>query len=270
MLELQTVTYEVRDGVGWLTLNRPDVMNAFDARMLDEVSALWRQVRIDDDVRVVVLTGAGDRAFCTGLDRSTIVGDGTAEGGIGFTSSPFHQDDPGARLGPKTNDLWKPVIAAVNGMACGGAFYLLGECDILIAAEEATFFDPHVSYGMPATYESILLVGRMPLGEVLRMQLTGAAERLSAKRAYEVGLVSEVVPRSELLSAAEQLATTIAASPTVAVQATLKAIWTAHDHGRRVALDQGYAFAHLGTDLDLLREGQGQFKGGSRKEWRLR
>lgn len=270
MLELQTVTYEVRDGVGWLTLNRPDVMNAFDARMLDEVSALWRQVRIDDDVRVVVLTGAGDRAFCTGLDRSTIVGDGTAEGGIGFTSSPFHQDDPGARLGPKTNDLWKPVIAAVNGMACGGAFYLLGECDILIAAEEATFFDPHVSYGMPATYESILLVGRMPLGEVLRMQLTGAAERLSAKRAYEVGLVSEVVPRSELLSAAEQLATTIAASPTVAVQATLKAIWTAHDHGRRVALDQGYAFAHLGTDLDLLREGQGQFKGGNRKEWRLR
>jgi len=270
VLELQTVTYEVRDGVGWLTLNRPDVMNAFDARMLDEVSALWRQVRIDDDVRVVVLTGAGDRAFCTGLDRSTIVGDGTAEGGIGFTSSPFHQDDPGARLGPKTNDLWKPVIAAVNGMACGGAFYLLGECDILIAAEEATFFDPHVSYGMPATYESILLVGRMPLGEVLRMQLTGAAERLSAKRAYEVGLVSEVVPRSELLSAAEQLATTIAASPTVAVQATLKAIWTAHDHGRRVALDQGYAFAHLGTDLDLLREGQGQFKGGNRKEWRLR
>jgi len=270
VLELQTVTYEVRDGVGWLTLNRPDVMNAFDARMLDEVSALWRQVRIDDDVRVVVLTGAGDRAFCTGLDRSTIVGDGTAEGGIGFTSSPFHQDDPGARLGPKTNDLWKPVIAAVNGMACGGAFYLLGECDILIAAEEATFFDPHVSYGMPATYESILLVGRMPLGEVLRMQLTGAAERLSAKRAYEVGLVSEVVPRSELLSAAEQLATTIAASPTVAVQATLKAIWTAHDHGRRVALDQGYAFAHLGTDLKLLREGQGQFKGGTRKEWRLR
>jgi enoyl-CoA hydratase/carnithine racemase len=270
VLELQTVTYEVRDGVGWLTLNRPDVMNAFDARMLDEVSALWRQVRIDDDVRVVVLTGAGDRAFCTGLDRSTIVGDGTADGGIGFTSSPFHQDDPGARLGPKTNDLWKPVIAAVNGMACGGAFYLLGECDILIAAEEATFFDPHVSYGMPATYESILLVGRMPLGEVLRMQLTGAAERLSAKRAYEVGLVSEVVPRTELLAAAEQLATTIAASPTIAVQSTLKAIWTAHDHGRRVALDQGYAFAHLGTDLELLREGQGQFKGGSRKEWRLR
>src|SRR4051794_10269632 len=222
MADFETIQYEVRDGVGWVTLNRPDVMNAFDGRMLDELSALWRRLRTDDDVRVIVLTGAGDRAFCTGIDRNSIVGDGTAEGGIGFTSSPFHQDDPGTRLGPKTNDLWKPVIAAVNGMACGGAFYLLGECDILIAAEEATFFDPHVTYGMPATYESILLVGRMPLGEVLRMQLTGAAERLSAKRAYEMGLVSEVVPRDELRAAAAQLATTIAASPTLAVQATLK------------------------------------------------
>jgi enoyl-CoA hydratase/carnithine racemase len=267
---VETVTYTAADGVGWVTLNRPDVMNAFDARMLDELSTLWRQLRTDDDVRVIVLTGAGDRAFCTGIDRAGIVGDGTADGGIGFTSSPFHQDDPGARLGPKTNDLWKPVIGAVNGIACGGAFYLLGECDILIAAEEATFFDPHVTYGMPATYESILLVGRMPLGEVLRMQLTGAAERLSARRAYEMGLVSEVVPREELHAAAEQLATAIAASPTVAVQATLKAIWTAFEHGRRVALDQGYAFAALGTNLETLREGQGKFTAGKRTEWRLR
>ena len=267
---METVTYSAADGVGWVTLNRPDVLNAFNGQMLDELSALWRQLRTDDDVNVIVLTGAGERAFCTGLDRTSIVGDGTAEGGIGFTSSPFHQDDPGARLGPKTNDLWKPVIGAVNGMACGGAFYLLGECDILIAAEDATFFDPHVTYGMPASYESILLVGRMPLGEVLRMQLTGANERLSAKRAYDMGLVSEVVTRDELRAAAERLAASIASSPTIAVQATLKAIWTAHEHGRRAALDQGYAFAYLGTDLEMLREGQGQFTGGKRREWRLR
>ena len=173
--------YEVSDGIGWVTLDRPEVMNAFNGTMLDELSAVWRSIRSDPDVRVAVLTGAGDRAFCTGLDRAGIVGDGTAEGGIGFAGSPFHHDDPGDRLGPKSNDLWKPVIGAVNGLACGGAFYLLGECDIIIAAEEATFFDPHVTFGMPASYESILLVGRMPLGEVLRMQLTGSAERLSAR-----------------------------------------------------------------------------------------
>jgi enoyl-CoA hydratase/carnithine racemase len=267
---VETVTYEVSDGVGWVTLNRPEVMNAFNATMLDELSQLWRSIRADDDVRVVVLTGAGDRAFCTGLDRTSIVGDGTAEGGIGFLGGPFHQNDPGDRLGPKTNDLWKPVIGAVNGMACGGAFYLLGECDILIASETATFFDPHVTFGMPASYESILLVGRMPLGEVLRMQLTGSAERLSAKRAYEVGLVSEVVPQAELNDAAGQLAAVIAASPTLAVQATLKAVWTAADLGRRQALELGYAFVALGTSLDSQAEGQRRFGSGERVKWRLR
>jgi enoyl-CoA hydratase/carnithine racemase len=267
---METVTLEVAGGVAWVTLDRPEVMNAFDARMQDELSQLWRSLRGDDDVRVVVLTGAGDRAFCTGIDRAGISGDGTAAGGVGFAGSPFHLDDPGAKLGPKSNDFWKPVIGAVNGIACGGAFYLLGECDILIAADSATFFDPHVTYGMPASYESMLMVGRMPLGEVLRMQLTGAAERLSAQRAYDVGLVSEVVPLAELHAAARRLADTIAASPTLAVQATLKAVWTAAELGRRQALDLGYAFVAMGMTDASLAEGQRRFTSGDRVEWRLR
>jgi enoyl-CoA hydratase/carnithine racemase len=267
---METVTLEVAGGVAWVTLDRPEVMNAFDPRMQDELSQLWRSLRADDDVRVVVLTGAGDRAFCTGIDRAGISGDGTAAGGVGFAGSPFHLDDPGAKLGPKSNDFWKPVIGAVNGIACGGAFYLLGECDILIAADSATFFDPHVTYGMPASYESMLMVGRMPLGEVLRMQLTGAAERLSAQRAYDVGPVSEVVPLAELHAAARRLADTIAASPTLAVQATLKAVWTAAELGRRQALDLGYAFVAMGMTDASLAEGQRRFTSGERVEWRLR
>jgi enoyl-CoA hydratase/carnithine racemase len=267
---VETVTYEVSDGIGWVTLNRPEVMNAFDGRMLDELSSVWQSIRSDDAVRVTVLTGAGDRAFCTGIDRSGISNDGTAEGGVGFAGSPFHLDDPGAKLGPKSNDLWKPVIAAVNGIACGGAFYLLGECDILIASDTATFFDPHVTYGMPASYESMLMVGRMPLGEVLRMQLTGAAERMSARRAYDVGLVSEVVSPDELHTAAETLASVIAASPTLAVQATLKAVWTAADLGRRQALELGYAFVAMGMTGESLAEGQRRFASGERLDWRLR
>jgi len=267
---METVTLEVAGGVAWVTLDRPEVMNAFDARMQDELSELWRSLRGDDDVRVVVLTGVGDRAFCTGIDRAGIAGDGTAEGGVGFAGSPFHLDDPGAKLGPKSNDFWKPVIGAVNGIACGGAFYLLGECDILVAADTATFFDPHVTYGMPASYESMLMVGRMPLGEVLRMQLTGAAERMSAQRAYDVGLVSEVVPLAELRDAAQRLADVIAASPTLAVQATLKAVWTAAELGRRQALDLGYAFVAMGMTDESLAEGQRRFASGERVEWRLR
>jgi enoyl-CoA hydratase/carnithine racemase len=270
MTEFETVRYDVADGVGWITLNRPEVMNAFDDRMLDEVSGIWRSMRDDDRVRCAVVTGAGDRAFCTGIDRAGIARDGTAAGGVGFSGSPFHFDDPGAKLGPKSNDLWKPVIGAVNGIACGGAFYILGECDVLIASERATFFDPHVTYGMPSSYESMLMVGRMPLGEVLRMQLTGAAERISAERAYQVGLVSEVVPLDGLREAAGRLAATIAASPALAVQATLKAVWTAFETGRRQGLEMGYSFIAMGMTDESLAEGQQRFSSGERVEWRLR
>jgi enoyl-CoA hydratase/carnithine racemase len=270
MSDFETVRYDIADGIGWVTLNRPEVMNAFDGRMQDELASIWRSMRGDDRVRCVVLTGEGDRAFCSGIDRAGIDTEGSADGGIGFTGSPFHFDDPGAKLGPKSNDLWKPVIAAVNGIACGGAFYLLGECDILIAAENATFFDPHVTYGMPASYESMLMVGRMPLGEVLRMQLTGAAERISAERAYQVGLVSEVVPLAELPAAAEALATTIAASPPLAIEATLKAIWTAFEIGRRQGLELGYSFVAMGMTQESLAEGQQRFASGDRVKWRLR
>jgi enoyl-CoA hydratase/carnithine racemase len=270
MTGFETVRYEVVDNVGWVTLDRPEVMNAFDARMLDELSAVWRAIRADDEVHCAVVSGAGDRAFCTGIDRSGIGDDGTADGGVGFEGSPFHFDDPGARLGPKSNDLWKPVIAAVNGIACGGAFYVLGECDIIIASDTATFFDPHVTYGMPASYESMLMVGRMPIGEVLRMQLTGASERVSAARAHQVGLVSEVVAPEELHGAAARLAASIAAAPSLAVQATLKAVWTAFDLGRRQALELGYSFIAMGMTPQSLAEGQQRFASGERVEWRLR
>jgi enoyl-CoA hydratase/carnithine racemase len=270
MSAFETVRYEIADGIGWVTLNRPEVMNAFDGRMQEELATIWRSMRGDDRVRCAVVTGEGDRAFCTGIDRAGIAGDGTADGSVGFSGSPFHFDDPGAKLGPKSNDLWKPVIAAVNGIACGGAFYILGECDILIAADNATFFDPHVTYGMPSSYESILMVGRMPLGEVLRMQLTGAAERISAERAYQIGLVTEVVSLADLHGAAQKLAATIAASPALAVEATLKAVWTAFEVGRRQALDLGYSFIALGMTEDSLAEGQRRFASGERVEWRRR
>src|SRR5664279_1510486 len=134
-------------------------------------SATWGSSSV---VRVVVLTGSGDKAFCTGIDRNEALGgtepDATAgEDGepvhVGAGTTPFMFDDPGEDLGPKSCDLWKPVIGAVNGMACGGAFYLLGEVDFLIATEAATFFDPHVSYGMAAAFEPLQMSGRMPFAE---------------------------------------------------------------------------------------------------------
>jgi enoyl-CoA hydratase/carnithine racemase len=241
--------------------------------MRDELRTAWRTIRHDPDVHVAILTAAGDRAFCTGIDRGEIAtgeaGDGHAAE-VGSRGSYIHFDDPGGIIGPKSNDLWKPIIAAVNGMACGGAFYLLGEVDVIIAAENATFFDPHVTYGMASVFESIHMAQRMPLGEVLRMQLTGSHERVSAQRAHEIGLVSEIVSQEELPVAARRLARIIASQPPLAVQATVRSVWTAWDMGRRQALEQGWSLIAAGTSEEALAAGQARFASGERVEWRLR
>jgi enoyl-CoA hydratase/carnithine racemase len=264
----ETLLYRVDDGVAWVTLNRPDVLNAFNRRMLEELRTVWRSLRTDPDVRAIVLDAAGDRAFCTGIDRDEALGAGAT--GVGAVGGPFHFDDPGAWLGPKANDLWKPVIAAVGGIACGGAFYLLGEVDIIVAADTATFFDPHVTYGMAAVFESVHLLQRIPLGEALRMQLVGAHERLSAQRAYEIGLVSEVVAPEDLPEAAERLARIIAGHPPLAVQATLRTIWAAQELPRRQALDAAVALVEAGNSAEALAQGQRAFESGQRVAWRLR
>jgi enoyl-CoA hydratase/carnithine racemase len=256
-----------------VTLNRPEVLNAFDMVMMHELYACWRDLRDNDDVKAIVLTGAQDKAFCTGLDRTAAgVGEPDRPNDIGQRGgTPLHQNEPGDWLPPKTAcDLWKPVIAAVNGMACGGAFYLLGEADIIIAAEHATFFDPHTTYGMAAVFEPMAMLQRMPIGEVLRMSLMGSYERMSAQRAYEIGLVQEVVPGDQLIEAARYVAETVASQPPLAVQTTVRAVWYAQELGYRQALDVARTLVLLGTDQESLTAGQRLFAEGRRPQWRLR
>ena len=179
-------------------------------------------------------------------------------------------DDPGRRLGPKANSFWKPVIAMVQGMACGGAFYLLGEVDFIIAGEKATFFDPHVTYQMTAAYEPVQLLAKMPLQEVLRMALLGAHERMSAQRAFEVGLVSQVVADDDLLEAANWASSAIASAPPLNIQGTLRAIWMANEVPRSQMLELSALYTRIGTDPEALQAGQKDFGGKQRIEWRSR
>jgi enoyl-CoA hydratase/carnithine racemase len=179
-------------------------------------------------------------------------------------------DDPGDNIGPKSCGLWKPVIGAVNGMACGGAFYLLGEVEFIIAADHATFFDPHVTYGMTAAFEPIHMAQRMPFGEIMRLSLLGNHERMSARRAHEIGLVSEVVPAADLLDAARWCATRIASQPPLAVQGTVRSIWAAREMTRSQALWNAFAYVSLGTDAESLRQGQERFASGERIDPRIR
>lgn len=245
-------------GVAVVTLDRPGRLNAIDLTMRDELRQVWRELRFDDSVRAVVLTGAGERAFCTGLDRDAVVPQ---------PSSPYMADDPLLRVGPKSNDLWKPVIAAVTGMACGGAFYLLGEADFLVADPTAAFFDPHTTYGMVSAYESVLLAQRMPYGEVARMMLMGTAERISAERAHAIGLVSELTPPGEALAAATECAAVLAGYPAEGVQGTVRALWAAREGAVAAGFAQAPQLIALGN---LPGERQAELFAGRGKGFRTR
>ncbi|KQX58019.1 MULTISPECIES: enoyl-CoA hydratase/isomerase family protein [unclassified Streptomyces] len=247
-------------GVAVVTLDRPEKHNSVTLEMARELTAVWRGFRYEDEIRAIVVTGAGGRAFCTGIDRD-------AAGNVPQPSSPYTIDDPLLALGPKANDLWKPVIAAVEGMACGGAFYLLGESEFLVAAEDATFFDPHTTYGMVSAFETVHMALRMPRGEIARMALTGSAERISARRAYETGLVSELTPPGGALEAARAAAAVIASYPTEAVQGTVRALWSVHEAARAQALAHA---PHLVTLGNLPADRQSELFTGRAGGYRLR
>lgn len=264
-MELETIEYERHEHVAVVTLNRPERHNAFDEVMQRELRDTWQRLRTDDDVRAVVLTAAGTDAFCTGIDRGEIPV--TEEE---FYFDPYTYDDPGNLIGPRSQQLWKPVIAAVNGIACGGAFYLLGESDIIIAAEHATFFDPHVTYGMPAVFEPVAMLPRMPFGDLMRMTLTGAAERISAMTALRMGLVSEVVPGDHLADTATDLAAAIAANPPEAVQASLRTLWAARDLSAQQMNSIGNLFLTKAMTTEALAQGQEIFASKKRSKPRIR
>lgn len=223
--------------------------------MQRELHELWGYLKTNDDVRSIVLTGAGTKAFCTGIDRSRVP---TKEGEHFFHALTY--EDPGRFIGPRSQGLWKPIIAAVNGMACGGAFYLLGQVDFIVAAEHATFFDPHVTFGMPAVFEPALMAKLMPFGEVMRMTLMGNQERISARKAEQIGLVSQVVPASELLQVTRSLAVTIASYSPAAVQASLRAVWAAQEMPPGQMVELGNLFLNLATSAESLRDSQKIFE----------
>jgi len=260
-----TVAIDEDARVATVTLNRPEAYNAFSPTMQEELKATWRSFRSDDRVNAIVLTAAGDASFCVGIDRNEAEFTNMAGSEMLYgTSNNFMYDDPGDDLGPKSCDLWKPVICAVNGMACGGAFYMLAEADIIIAAEHATFFDPHVTYGMAAVYEPMKMLQYMPLAEVLRMTLLGNHERMSADTAHRIGLVSEVCAGDQLLERARWVADAIASQPPVGVQASLRAIWAANDLGTKQALTMGPSLLTTGFDRAGMEAGTAAFASGKR------
>lgn len=255
------VQYELGDDhVATITLNRADKLNAINAEMLVEIRRLWQVVREDDAVHVIVFRAAGERAFTTGLDRVQ---------GFPYPENIWNKPDPGESLDPKHHKLWKPVISAVGGMCAGGAFYIVGGSDIVIASEDATFFDPHVDFGLVSALEPISMARRMPLGEILRVSLMGVEERMSAQRAYQIGLVSEIVPHDQLWARAHQVAAIVAAKPSVSTQGTVRAIWESLDTGRTQAMARGLHYTQLGNEPGMAQV-ENMLQSGKRKRFEVR
>jgi enoyl-CoA hydratase/carnithine racemase len=213
------------DGVGWIILNRPEAGNSFDAAMLDQLEEAWADLDADPEVRVIVNTANG-KSFCTGMDVVQVARDKAA-----MRKHSRRTRDAELKISSWHCAVWKPVIAAVNGVCAGGGLHLVADADIVIAAESASFVDPHVSVGQAVAYEAITLLRKSPMEAITRMALSGKGERTSAARAYELGIVSEVVPDAELRNAAASLAAAIATNSPTAMRATKKSLWRSLEVG---------------------------------------
>ena len=205
------VTMEVRDFIATVTLDRPEAMNAIDSESAAQLHEAWNEISIRKDVRVGILTGAGERAFCTGADLKK-----TMPPAESFAELHF-----GPRVGlPPVSTLRtpKPMIAAINGFALGGGLEMAMLCDIRIAASTAVFGLPEVCIGsIPAGGGTQRIVRAVGQSDAMLMLLTG--ERIDAQEALRIGLVSRVVPSAELLATAHSIARCIASNAPLAVAA---------------------------------------------------
>ena len=244
----EDVEFEVSDHVATVTLNRPDQMNSFTETMASEMTEIWGIVRDTDDIHVAVLQANGEKAFCTGIDIKA--------GGWWMHQNIWNQKDPGASLGPRHHKVWKPVVAAIQGMCAGGGQYFINDCDIVICSERATFFDPHANGGIVSALEPIGMLHRgVPLGDVLRWALMGTEERITAETALRLGIVSEVVPHDNLRARARAIADQIAARNPIAIQGTVRAIWEALEMTPAMGLQNGLAYTHIGNKPAAERAG---------------
>jgi crotonobetainyl-CoA hydratase len=215
------IRFEVADHVARVTIDRPEVLNAVDAATEAELQRIWASIEADRDIRLVILTGAGDRAFCAGADMKG----GSGSSGIEYWS----QERPGGFGGIALREtLDVPVIARVNGHAMGGGFEMVLGCDIVVAAEEAAFALPEARVGrMPLDGGMTLLQRQIPFRQAMGILLTG--RRVPAREAFAMGLVNEVVPRAELDAAVDRWAKDILACAPLSVRAIKQVVRrTAH------------------------------------------
>jgi len=253
--------YEVKDHIARVTINGPDRRNAMSWDVITGLRQAAADVKADDDVRVLVLTGAGDQAFCAGADLTGMRGD------AGFVET----HDARGELARLFHDLWglgKPTIARVRGYALAGGFGLALSCDFVVAADDAQFGTPEVNVGLWPFMITVPLVRSMPPKKALELMLTG--RRVNAQEADRLGFVTRVVPVDELDAATDQLAAQLAAKSPAVVKLGRDSFYAVWDMAAADALNYLHPMLTVTTMTEDAAEGIAAFAEKRDPQWKGR
>jgi len=257
---LEGLRYEKQEGIATITLDRAEKGNSLTKKMEQILRAIWLDVREDEATRIAIFASSGERHFSTGFDVTSV-----DETGAVANNLPLEQD---VFWSPRHNGVWKPVICAVNGLAVGAGLHFVVDSDIVIASENAAFMDTHVNVGMVGALENVGLARRLPLGAALRMTLMGRHYRMPARRAYELGLVDELVeaPR-DLLPLAQAMARAMLENSPQAMALSKQAVWGAMERGYTEALQYAWALLRLHWSHPDFLEGPRAFAEKRKPYW---
>lgn len=224
---------EVEAGIATLTLDRPEQGNSLTPEMLVALEEAWGRIERDRSILVAIITGAGERHFCTGAAVAKLK--------VGMGTLQYRPNAAVNRFTSRMCHVSKPVICAVNGLVNGGGLHFVADSDIVIACTQAAFMDTHVSVGQVSALESVGIARRAGVGAALLMGLLGRSYRMSAERAYQLGMIDLLEPSAaEVISRARELAKAICANSPQAVALTKRAIWGATEMPDPVAGDVGW------------------------------
>lgn len=254
------IIFEKQGHIAYITLNRPERGNALTGSMRVGMRDIWAEVRDNPSLRAAIVTGAGTRHFCTGADVGVVADRGGMSTGHGpLTDEVFWS--------PRQNRVWKPVICAVNGLVAGAGLHFVVDADIVVSTRTASFMDTHVNVGLVGGIENIGLAKRLPLGSALRMTLMGKKYRMSAERAYQLGLVDELTDEGQTLQEAEEMAAAIAENSPAAVSLSQQAVWNSLQMNYQEACEYGWSLARMHWSHPDATEGPRAFVEGRSPDW---
>jgi len=249
-MEFKNILYEKSEGIATITINRPEKLNAMDQETVQEILSALDDAEKDENIRVVVITGAGDRAFSAGADISGMKGRTPLDS---RKSSQLGQQPMN-----RVEDLEKPVIAAINGYALGGGLELAMACDFRIASENARLGQPEINIGLVPGWGGTQRLPRF-VGKALAKEMIFTGRMIDAKIAEQHGLVNKVVPAAQLKSAVQELATELLNKPPVAIKVAKQLINNSTETNLRIGLThESEAFGILGSTEDF-KEGTTAF-----------